>query len=145
MPIEYFTNTTELAPNDRSPDFPETDAPVPVPPAGSGWKLILSTVSSNRVYYVWQRGTSVEVVTTTYTVADTVDTILADATGGAFTITLPNAANVERVTVKKTDASANVVTVDGGTATIDGNVTQAISFQYESFTFASDGTNYFLV
>lgn len=47
------------------------------------------------------------------------DFILADATGGAFTITLPTGANVgAAVIVKKIDASANAIAVAG---TIDGD------------------------
>ncbi len=56
--------------------------------------------------------------TANFTAADG-DFILADATGGTFTITLPTTGTV---TVKKTDATANAVAVDaGGGGTIDGD------------------------
>lgn len=64
------------------------------------------------------------------------DTILCDATAGAFNITLPLAAQVGglRVTIKKIDASANAVTLVG---TIDGAVNPTLAAQYKSKTIQS--------
>lgn len=61
--------------------------------------------------------------------------ILVDATGGAIQVDLPALADVPgRVYhVKKTDASANAVTVAGASGdTIDGAATAVILIQYES-------------
>lgn len=83
------------------------------------------------------------VVTTTYAVVLSDRVLLADATGGAFTITLPAAADAaERtVTIKKTDASANAVTVDGaGSETIDGAATYSLAAQYDTVALWSDGS-----
>lgn len=68
------------------------------------------------------------------------DLILADATGGAFTITLPTgAAAGDAVLVKKTDASANAVAVAG---TIDGDAGgMSITAQYFGAIFLSTGSD----
>ncbi len=78
------------------------------------------------------------------TAADSI--ILADASGGAFTVTLPPAAVNNTFTIKKVDASGNVVTVDGdGAETIDGALTAALAAQYESLTVITNGANWFVV
>lgn len=54
--------------------------------------------------------------------------IVCDASGGAFTITLPPAVNLpgQTLIIIKADATANVVTIDGnGSDTINGVPTQA--------------------
>jgi hypothetical protein len=79
-------------------------------------------------------------------VADSV--ALADATGGAFTITLPAAASAprRRYVVKKIDASANVVTIQGnGAETIDGLNTQTLALQYDSLEVVCNGTAWFII
>lgn len=70
------------------------------------------------------------------------DTILCDATAGAFNITLPLASQVQflRVTIKKIDASANAVTLVG---TIDGAVNPTLPAQYKSKTIQSDGSAWY--
>lgn len=89
---------------------------------------------------------TVRTKTTTYT-ALAGDVLLCDATGGAFTITLPAAATVSgaSISVKKTDASANAVTIDGNASeTIDGAATRLLSTQYEAVTLWSDGSNWWV-
>jgi len=75
--------------------------------------------------------------------------ILCDASGGAFTVTLPEAtggADGRVFHIKKVDASANAVTVDGHAAeTIDGAATQALSAQYDSIMLVSDGTEWWIL
>jgi hypothetical protein len=78
-------------------------------------------------------------------------TIFVDASGAARTITLPTAVGVDatgnpakggRITIKKTDSSINVVTVDGsGAETIDGALTYTIVNQNQSVVLESDGAN----
>lgn len=67
--------------------------------------------------------------------------ILVDASAGARTITLPALADVETgfpVRVKKTDSSANIVTVDGNLAeTIDGATTFLLGDQYDAALFVA--------
>ncbi len=74
--------------------------------------------------------------------------IIADATSGAITVTLPAVGKMTnyQVTVKKVDSTANTVTVDGESAeTIDEVATQVISTQYEALTLASDGTEWWII
>ena len=78
--------------------------------------------------------------------ASTGDLVLADASGAAMTVTLPAPSADMRVEVKKTDASANGVTIaTPGTETIDGAANLTITAQYAARTIASDGSNYFFV
>lgn len=87
--------------------------------------------------------------TTTYTALSTDRYIRADATAGAFTITLPSAATVGAgwvLTVKKIDTSVNVVTIDGdGAETIDGAASYDLADAYEAVTLVSDGTNWDII
>ncbi|MBK8696037.1 MAG: hypothetical protein IPN17_28195 [Deltaproteobacteria bacterium] len=132
-------------------------------PGNAGWlrgrKISLTAPTDGQVY-AWNAASStflpttpsagaaytVRTKTTTYT-ALAGDVLLCDASGGAFTVTLPAAATVSgsSISVKKSDASANAVTVDGNAAeTIDGAATLALSTQYEAVTLWSDGTNWWV-
>ena len=74
--------------------------------------------------------------------------ILCDATSGNITITLPAASGVSGrlYVVKKTDASANTVTIDGsGSETIDGATTVALASQHHYRGIVSNGSNWFVV
>jgi hypothetical protein len=76
------------------------------------------------------------------------DFIYVDATGGARTVFLPAAAYMSGrvITVKKTDASGNTVTLDGnGAETIDGAATLVISTQNHARTVISDGVNWRII
>jgi hypothetical protein len=92
-------------------------------------------------------GESWEDVTTTHTAA-LHQLILANATGGAFTVTLPAAAgaNKYKYRIKKVDSSINAVTVAGnGAETIDGSNTQIISSQYDAIHVYCDGTEWWII
>lgn len=81
-----------------------------------------------------------------YTATADDNLILADAAGGAFTVTLPLAGDASRITVKKVDASANNVTVDGsGSETIDGAANKALTAQWQTLSLQSDGTAWFVI
>lgn len=97
-----------------------------------------------------ERKYPVDVVSKTaaYAMTDIDLVILGDATSGAFSVTLLTAAGRagRRVIVKKTDASANTVTIDpAGTETIDGETTIALSQQHAGREIVSDGTNWWIV
>lgn len=85
-------------------------------------------------------------VTTAYTIDSSYPDffILCDATGGAFNVTLPAATNKDgRIYhIKKTDVSANAITIIG---TIEGAVNPTLAAQYNSMTIYSDGTNWFTI
>jgi hypothetical protein len=71
--------------------------------------------------------------------------IFCDASGGAFTITLPAASGApgREYHIKKIDSSGNAVTVDANDSeTIDGALTQIINVQYDSMMISCDGTGW---
>ena len=85
--------------------------------------------------------------TTTYTGADE-DVILCDASGGAFSVTLPAVASSagQVYTIKKTDSGGNAVTIDGNASeTIDGATTKALASQYKYATVACDGAVWWII
>lgn len=88
-------------------------------------------------------------VTTTYTVTSQDRFIGANATAGAFTITLPAAAIVGSgfiVGIGKEDATANAVTIDGNsTETIGGSQTYVLNIRYQGIEIESNGTNWNII
>lgn len=85
---------------------------------------------------------------TGYTLTTSDYTVLVDATGGATVINLPSASTVTGFifVIKKTDASANTVTVTpSGGQTIDGAANRVLSYQYSAITLQSNGTNWFAI
>lgn len=69
-----------------------------------------------------------------YAAQDSDYLILADASGGAFSVTLPKAPGKQFV-VKKIDASANAVTITPASGeTIDGAASLVITTQWQSYT-----------
>lgn len=84
--------------------------------------------------------------TAAYAIEEGVDVVLCDATAAAFTITLPPVGqhSGRHVTVKKVDASANAVTIDGdGAEQIDGAANQTLATQWESNQIVSNGTAWY--
>jgi hypothetical protein len=76
-----------------------------------------------------------------YTMLDTDHNVLMDATAGALVVTLPPAADAEPhvFRVKKTDSSANTVTVQrAGSDTIDGATSKILTDQYDLVALVSD-------
>ena len=83
--------------------------------------------------------------TTTYTLNANDSVILADATGGAFSLNLPTAVGISGTVydIKRTNSGANNVTIDAsGAQTIDGALTYVLTVQYQSVTLISDGSNW---
>ena len=83
-----------------------------------------------------------------YSVLDADDLILADATGGDIVVDLPTAATSEGrlITVKKTDGSANTVTIDpSGAELLDGAANLILASQHEVAGIVSDGTEWWIV
>lgn len=107
-----------------------------------------STLSKWRCSYSGRRYSATVTKTTTYTATINDDLILGDASGGAFTITLPAASTSAGLELKfkKTDASASAVTIDGNASeTIDGVTTKALSSQYASLHIICDGSTWWVV
>ncbi|HEY5969337.1 MAG TPA: hypothetical protein VIU35_15265 [Chitinophagaceae bacterium] len=91
----------------------------------------------------------VTTASTAYTPNKTDKTIFADASSASFTITLPAAAIVEAgktYTIKRTNAGANTVIVDGnGSETIDGIASLRLNQRFDYLQLQSDGTNWMVI
>ncbi|RPD39869.1 hypothetical protein [Chitinophaga barathri] len=86
---------------------------------------------------------------TNYPVTETDNTVLADATGGALTITLPPVTNISgRIyTIKKvgTGGIDNAVTITPTGGTIDGGTNYIIYNDWTFVTLQTDGANWFVI
>lgn len=74
--------------------------------------------------------------------------VLASASAAVIEFTLPLASSSmgREISVKKIDSSANAVSVvRTGSDTIDGASSKSIGTQYESYTFKSNGSNWFII
>lgn len=74
--------------------------------------------------------------------------ILCDMTSGAYAVSLPIASNNKNrvITVKKTSADANVLTIDTiDAALIDGAASTTITTQWDKIQFQSDGTDWYII
>ena len=85
---------------------------------------------------------------TDYTLTANDDVVLFSTGATTRTATLPAASTVtgKIYHIKKIDAGAGLVTIDGdGAETIDGDLTPDITAQYESFMIVSDGSNWHVI
>jgi hypothetical protein len=74
------------------------------------------------------------------------ENVFVDASSSAVTVTLPSPSTDLIVNVKKIDSSSNDVTVSPNSSeTIDDQANIIISSEYASLTFASDGTDYYII
>ncbi len=72
----------------------------------------------------------------------------ADTTSGNVTVTLPAADEVTAdtvFTVKRISGGSNTLTVTTGGGNIDGAATHSIPTQYASYSYVSDGTDYWII
>lgn len=90
---------------------------------------------------------SARTVTASTTLLSTDSVVLVSATSGAVIVTLPPAATVagQVFQIKRTDSSANAITVTAPTSSIDGAVSVSMPIQYTSLTLASNGSAYFVL
>ena len=87
-------------------------------------------------------------LTGAYAVVGTDSILLSNAISGSIDITLPSAASFvgRQLTIKKIDASLNLVNVSGSSGQlIDGQIVQSIATQYTSMTIVSDGSAWFII
>jgi hypothetical protein len=110
---------------------------------GLGTQTINTTLAVNGSFSVKSRQVS---STATLTLSDYV--VAANASGAAFTITLPavsstaGACNGMMLFIKKTDSSTNAVTVAAsGTDTIEGNASLVLKKQYDSLQLVSNNSS----
>jgi hypothetical protein len=82
------------------------------------------------------------------TIDTSMNTIIADTTSGAFTLTLPSAVNVKGIeyTFKKIGTGTNAVTIDAaGDETIDGSANYQMTVTSDFVTIKSDGENWIII
>lgn len=108
---------------------------------GSVWYIKASNRMSGNTRYADTTGT--------YDIDMAVDTYLLSSFGGALTARLPPANAAESIgrtiTIKKTDSSANTVSVTEQGATGPDNSTQSLASQYSAITVVSDGGQWYVV
>lgn len=108
---------------------------------GAGWYI----KSSNRL----AGNTRYADTTGTYDIDMAVDVYLISSYGGAVTARLPpaNAAKAvgRTVTIKKTDVSANVVTVSEQGGSGPDQYNQPLSDQYDAITVTSNGSQWYII
>lgn len=95
-------------------------------------------------------GLTTRTVTTTYSMSVGSDnTILADATTAAFTVTLPSAGGASAnciYIIKRINSAANNVTVaTTSSQTIDGVTTRTLGSQFATLFVQSNGSNWFII
>ena len=94
---------------------------------------------------VGSMATTIDTKTADYTLTDSDNIILGDASTAAVKITLPDATKMKgrQYTIKKQDASANLVTViTTNSQVIDAATTSSLSKQFQFITATSTGTNW---
>jgi hypothetical protein len=104
--------------------------------------------STNKAQFGYAGRQALRAITASTALAYTDDVVPVDASGGAVTVTLPNVAGVagKSITVKRTSAGANAVTVArGGTSLIDGATSKVLGSQSAFCTVVSDGTNWLVI
>ena len=119
----------------------------------SPWEVELAKLAlENRIATYLQGGGATRgayrSVTTSGNVVSGDYLIIADATAGAITMTLPPAALVPgRIyAFKRINSGANAVIIDGYAAeTIDGNLTHTLTPQWNSVTIMSNGVAWFIL
>lgn len=90
---------------------------------------------------------AVKTVTTTYTASALDELVLADASGGAFTVTLPRAEDgTKRLTIKRISSGVNAVTIEPqGSDTIEGAASVTLATQWGSRTLQSNGSDAWVI
>lgn len=86
-------------------------------------------------------------ITASTTLLNTDSIVLVSAASGAVVITLPNAATVagQVFEIKRTDSSANQLSITDASSSIDGQASVLLTNQYMSLTVTSNGTAYFII
>ena len=80
-----------------------------------------------------------------YTITNADETLLCDATSGAFAITLPAApVSGEWYSIQKIDSSVNAVTIGGNGKNVMGAASQTLPAQWNSYTVQYNGTAWFV-
>jgi len=91
-------------------------------------------------------GGSIHTKTANYSILSTDRMILADASAGGFTLTLPSAVTYPgvEILIKKIGDEGNVVTIASAAGTIDGETTQELAAPYAGITVKSNGSDWYV-
>jgi hypothetical protein len=121
----------------------------PAAPAGSV-NITWQTASGNTSGYISATSllaaASIVTKTANYTVTSSDRTLLGNATGGAFTLTLPASPTTgQQVIAKKIDTSANAVTVSGNGKSIDSGSSLTLDTPNQSYSLQYDGTQWWIL
>jgi hypothetical protein len=111
-------------------------APLPLAQGGTG----ASTAAAALTALSGTPISATRTVTTTTVTANAWDVLECSAASNAITVTPPTNTAGTRFTVKKTDATANAVTISG---TVDGAASPTLTAQYESVEVVGDGTSWY--
>jgi len=106
----------------------------------------LNVLGSNSLVRSNYNAPAMKTVTADYAMSWADESILADASSAAITVTLPDPASYPNyeVMIKKIDSSANAVTITPyGSETIDGASSLTLANQNDAVRLRSDGTNWF--
>jgi hypothetical protein len=107
-----------------------------------------TTDPHSRLQVVGPIATALATKTAAYTLSEDDSVLLANATNGPFTLTLPTAVGIagRQYTIKKIDSASNAVTIGTTSSeTIDGAATLVLTSQWAYQTVVSDGTNWFII
>lgn len=153
-----FTNQAELRLGDASTNYTGFKAPGSVgsntiyemPTADGSSGQVLATNGSKVLSWASPTSSvlSVATKTTTYTATTSDDVILADTSGGAWTLSLYTAVgNTGKILrIKKTTSDFSALTIDpNSTETIDGSTTYLVYLQNDEVTLVSDGSNWKII
>ena len=115
--------------------------------AGTG--NVLSIDANGKVFRGNASTMAVNAVAGNYTATAADEVILVNASSGNITVTLPSTSVVstgKSYRIKKTDGTANFVTLDGdGAETVDGSATIALNTNQGGWVVVSDGSNWHVV
>lgn len=145
--VDKTSNASDLLVDSSGDSNPSV---VIVPNAGYGGKYAASQVKVVHGSPVITNGgvfDGLRSVGTAVTMRDTDSTMFFDATVGAIaqTVIAPTGLVGKRCTFKKTDSSANTVTLTPASGKIDGATSYVLSAQYKYVVIESDGTNWQIV
>jgi hypothetical protein len=122
---------------------------VPLKFQANGGNVAIGNVTPTSLFHVnGPIATALASKTGAYTIGAADSTILADGTGGAFTVTLPTAVGIagRQYTIKRINAGSNNITVSSTSSqTFDGATTKTLGAQFSAITAQSDGANWVLV
>jgi hypothetical protein len=108
---------------------------------GSGSGLDSDTLDGYNIGYMPILNISSSSSTTSIELNDAHYTVIVDATNGNFTVKMPSSPNTGKVyNIKRIDASANSLTIDGNSKNIDGDASITLNNQYDCVSLQYDGT-----